>query len=156
MAVRNSTGSTKNQLYKRESKKRPKNNRPNNSSGRVKSFNQGHLKNCTALGEICKNCGKPNHFAKLCRFQQVSEVAEDSGRSEEECDLIRESFGSCNDFDKKKSIQPHQPEAERISKYVVDRINKNNRQIIGKKVRFQKIDLLRDPTSNKVKSQRPW
>ena len=39
MAVRNSTGSTRNQLYKRESNKRPKNNRPNNSSGKIKPCN---------------------------------------------------------------------------------------------------------------------
>ena len=43
--------------------------------------------------------GKPNHFAKMCRSQQVSEVAEESERSEEECNLIRESFGSCSDFE---------------------------------------------------------
>ena len=33
-----------------------------------------------------------------------------------------------------------------------DRINKNNRQLVGEMVRVQKIGLLRDPTSNKVKS----
>ena len=148
MAVRNSSGSTRNQQYKRDSNKRPNNNRLNNSSGRAKpcnrcrrAFDQGHLKSCTALGKTCKNCGKPNHFAKMCRSQQVSELAEDSERSEEESDLIRKSFGSYTDF-KVMSIQPHRPEAERISKCVGDRINENNKQLVGGKVRVHKLTYL--------------
>ena len=43
-----------------------------------KTFDQGHLKNCSAMGKTCKNCGKPNDFAKMCRSQQVSGVAEES------------------------------------------------------------------------------
>ena len=45
MAVRNSTGSTRNQQYERESNKRPNNNRPNTSSGRVNHVidAEGHL-----------------------------------------------------------------------------------------------------------------
>ena len=31
------------------------------------SFVDGHLKNCLAMGKTCKNCNKPNHFAKMCR-----------------------------------------------------------------------------------------
>ena len=33
-------------------------------------------KNCSAVEKLCKNCGKANHFAKICRSQQVSEEAE--------------------------------------------------------------------------------
>ena len=160
MVVRNSSGSRRNQQYKRNSNKRPNNNRLNNSSGRAKPCNrcekacdQGHLKNCTALVKTCKNCGKPNQFAKMCRSQQVSEIAEESERLEEECNLIRESFGSCSDFEV-MSKQPQRPEAKRISKYVGDRINENNKQLVGEKVRVQKNDLLRVPTSNKEKSQK--
>ena len=59
-----------------------------------RAFDQGHLKSCSALGKTYKNYGKPNQFAKTCRSQQVSEVAEEAEGSEEECDLTRESFGS--------------------------------------------------------------
>ena len=82
MAVRNSSSTTKNQ-NRRETNKRQNNNKnpnmktkPCNRCGRT--FDQGHLKNCSAMGKTCKNCGKPNHFAKMCRSQQVSEVAEES------------------------------------------------------------------------------
>ena len=62
-----------------------------------KAFDQGHLKSCSALCKTCKNCGKPNHFAKKRRSQQVSEVTEDSERSKEECDLEdTESGGGLN------------------------------------------------------------
>ena len=82
-----------------------------------KSIRQGHLKNCSALGNTCKNCGKPNHFAKMCKSQQVSEVAEESEGSEEEYDQIRKNISSCSDFEV-MSIQTHQPQNERFSKYV--------------------------------------
>ena len=78
------------------------------------------------------------------------EVTKDSERLEEECDLIREDFGSFSDFEV-KSKQPYCPEGERISKYAGDRIKESNRQYIDKSVRVEKTDLLRDPTSNKVK-----
>ena len=77
----------------------------------------------------------------------MSEITEESERSEEECDLIRKSFGSCSDFEV-MSIQTHRPENERISKYVGDRINESNKNLNGEKISVQKIDLLRDPMSN--------
>ena len=97
-----------------------------------RAFDQGHLKSCSALGKTCKNCGRLNHFAKMCRSQQVSEVMEESERSEEECDLIRENFGSCSDFEV-MSIQAHRPENELISKHVGDRITKAIKIYMGKK-----------------------
>ena len=103
MAIRNSSGTTKNQNNKSETNKRQNNNKNSNEKAKQcnrcgRAFNQGHLKNCSAMGKTCKNCGKPNHFAEMCRFQQVSEVAEESDGSVEECDQISESFGSCSDF----------------------------------------------------------
>ena len=41
-----------------------------------KFFGPGHLKNCPAMGKTCKNCNKPNHFAKMCRSNQVNEIGE--------------------------------------------------------------------------------
>ena len=157
MAVRNSTGSTKNHQYnKRETNKRQNNNRNSNMKakpchrcGRV--FDQGNLKNGSAMGKTCKNCGKPIHVAKVSRSQQVSEVAEESEGSEEECDQIRESFGSSSDF-KVMSIQTHQPENEKISKYVKDRISENKKKSNGEMIQVQKIDSIRDPKLKRVKS----
>ena len=74
-----------------------------------------------------------------------------SHSSEEECDLIREDLGSCSYFEI-KSIQPHLSEGERVSSYVKERIHERNRSTLGEKVRVQKIDLRRDPTSKKTKS----
>ena len=157
MAIRKLTGSTKNHQYnKKEKNKRQKNNRNSNMKakpchrcGRV--FDQGHLKNCSAMGKTCKNCGKPNHFAKVCRSQQMSEVAEESEGSVEECDQIRESFWSSSDFEV-MSIQTHQPEIERISKNVKDRISENKKKANGEMIQVQKIDSIRDPKLKKVKS----
>ena len=105
------------------------------------------------MGKTCKSCGKPNHFEKMCRSQQVSEVAEESEGSEEECDQIRESFGSCSDFEV-MSIQTHQRENKRISKIVGDSISENNKRLNGEKIQVQKIDSIQDPMLNRVKSLR--
>ena len=61
----------------------------------------------------------------MCRSQQVSEITEDSDKSEEKCDLITEEFGSCSDFEI-ISIQPHLSEGERTSRYVGERIHERN------------------------------
>ena len=87
----------------------------------------------------------------MCRSQQVSEAAEESEGSVEECDQIREKFGSCSDFEV-MSIQKHQPENERISKYVRGRISENKKKSNGETIQVQKIDSIRDPKSNRVKS----
>ena len=50
---------------------------------------EGHLKNCPAMGKTCKNCNKPNHFAKMYRSQQVKEITNEGSSSEEECNLIQ-------------------------------------------------------------------
>ena len=107
------------------------------------------------MGKTCKNCGKPHHLAKMCRSQQVSEVAEESEGSVEECDQISENFGSCSDFEV-MSIQTYQSENERVSKYVKDGINKMKNKSNGETIQVQKIDSIRDPTMNRVKSLKPW
>ena len=70
--------------------------KPCNRCGRP--FVDGHLKNCAAMGKQCKNCNKPNHFARMCRSQQVSEITENTESSEEECNLIQ-TFDSCEEFE---------------------------------------------------------
>ena len=123
--------------------------KPCNRFGRT--FDQGHLKNCSAMAKNCKTCGKPNHFAKMCRSQQVSEVAEESEGSVEECNPITESFGSCSEFEV-MSIQTYQPENERVSKYVKDRIKEIRNKSNGETIQVQKIDSIRDPTLKRAKS----
>ena len=49
------------------------------------------------------------------------------------------------------SNQPHLWEGKRISRYVKERIHDRNRSTLGEKVSVQKIDLLLDPISNKIK-----
>ena len=49
------------------------------------------------MGKTCKKSSKPNHFAKMC--QQVSEITEDSEKSEEEHNLIMETFERCSQFE---------------------------------------------------------
>ena len=161
MAVRNLAGTTKTPNRREANKKQNNNKNQNTTTKRCnrcgRTFEQSHLKNCPAMGETCKHSGKPNHFAKMCRSQQVSEVAEDSEGSVEECDQISESVGSCSEFvmsiqSEVMSIQTYQPENERVSKLVKDRINEITNKSNGKTVRVQKIYSIRDPTLNRVKS----
>ena len=43
---------------------------------------EGNLKSCPVIGSCkncnksCKNCNKSDHFAKMCRSQQINEVTE--------------------------------------------------------------------------------
>ena len=41
-----------------------------------KTFGEGHLKSCSAMGITCESCNKQNHFAKMCRSNQVKEITE--------------------------------------------------------------------------------
>ena len=56
------------------------------------------MKKCPAMGKTFKNCSKTNHFAKMCKSQQVNEIAEKTSSSDEECNLIQ-SFDSCDEFE---------------------------------------------------------
>ena len=99
----------RNSNYKRQNKthtqKRWTENKSTNSKSDQKTctrcekiFGPGHLKNCPAMGKSCKNCNKPNHFAKMCRSNQVNEIGEEKSSSEEDCNLIQ-SFDSCDEFE---------------------------------------------------------
>ena len=50
------------------------------------------------------------------------------------------------------SIQTYQPENERVSKYVKDRINEMSNNSSAEMIRVQKIDSIPDPTLKRVKS----
>ena len=103
------------------------------------------------MGKTCKKCNKPNFFAKVCRSQQVSKITEDSDKLEGECTLVVEEFGSCEESE----IMPVQANLlvdEKISRCVREKTVETKRTSSLEEVQIQKIDLLRDPKSNKVKS----
>ena len=49
----------------------------------------------------------------MSRAQQVSEMTEDSNKSEEECNLVVEDFGSCTEFEI-STVQTNKPKRENI------------------------------------------
>ena len=104
--------------YNNDTEKKPCNRRG-------KSFKEGHLKNCPAMGIKCKNCNKPNHFARMCRSQQVNEITETTESSEEECNLIQ-TFDSCDEFEV-MSIESKSNQMKSINSYTQRRlVNKQN------------------------------
>ena len=81
-----------------------------------RGFVEGRLKNCPQMGKSCKNCNKSNHFAKMCRSQQMNEVTENTTSSDKECNLIQ-NFDSCNEF-KIMSIEIDYRSIEQIEDYI--------------------------------------
>ena len=63
-----------------------------------KTFGEGHLKSCPAMGKTCKSCNKQNHYAKRGRSNQMNEITEENSSSEEESNLIH-SFDSGDEFE---------------------------------------------------------
>ena len=106
-----------------------------NRCGRL--FGEGHLKKCLAMGKKCKNCSKPNHFAKMCKSQQVNEISEKSSSSDEECNLIQ-SFDSCDEFEI-MAIESELSSLEQIDEYI-------------KQKDLQKVDIRRNTRSQQIKS----
>ena len=96
--------------------------KPCNRCGRP--FVDGHLKNCAAMGKQCKNCNKPNHFARMCRSQQVSEITENTESSEEECNLIQ-TFVSCEEFEV-MVIEQKDRQIEMINRYIDEKMKENS------------------------------
>ena len=106
MAVGNRNQNNKRPYCERNRRKQPDGRAPNkyNTDDRKqcnrcgKPFVDGHLENCAAMGKQCKNFNKPNHFARMCRSQQVNEITENTESWEEECNLTQ-TFDSCEEFE---------------------------------------------------------
>ena len=96
------------------------------------------------MGKICQNCNKPNHFAKMCRSNQVNEIGEDKSSSEEECNLLQ-SFDSCDEIDIMLE-KPFKNGAETVK----FKMNDENR--IKTTQDITKIDIRRDPRSHRIKA----
>ena len=125
-------------------------------------FGEGHLKNCPAMGKSCKNCNKPNHFAKMCRSQQVNEIANEDSSSEEECNLIQ-NFDFCDEFEI-MALEEDFTSIENVRKYIKKRLSanvsanvsekKNNEMKVSteKFDNIEKIEIRRNPKSHQVKA----
>ena len=109
-------------------------------------FGEGHLKKCPAMGKTCKNCSKPNHFAKMCKSQQLNEIAEKISSSDEECNSIQ-SFDSCDEFE----IMAEESEIssmEQIDEYIKKQSNRKL-EIGDSSKNIQKVDIRRNLDHNK-------
>ena len=110
---------------------------------------EGHLKKCPAMGKTCKTCSKPNHFAKMCRSQQVNEIAEKTSSSDEECNLIQ-SFDSCDEFEVMET-ESEISSMEQIDEYIKQQSNRKLK-IGDSSKNKQKVDIRRNPRSQQIKS----
>ena len=115
--------------------------------GRI--FGEGHLKKCSAMGKTCKNCSKANHFAKMCKSQQVNEITEKSSSSDEECNLIQ-SFELCEEFEI-MSVESELSSLEEIDEYIKQQSNKNKETDKYRKD-VQKVDIRRNTRSKQIRS----
>ena len=112
-------------------------------------FGEGHLKKCPAMGKTCKICSKPNHFAKMCKSQQVNEIAEKSSSSDEECNLIQ-SFDSCDEFEI-MAIESEISSMEQIDEYIKQQSNRKL-EIGDSSKDIQKVDNHRNLRSQQIRS----
>ena len=103
------------------------------------------------MGKQCKNCKKSNHFARMCR-SQVNEITEVTERSAKECNLIQK-IDSCVEFEV-RSIESKSNQIESINSYIQRRmVNKQNcEKISNDESDVQKIEICRDPKSERIKS----
>ena len=111
-------------------------------------FVDGHLKNCAAMGKQVKNCNKPNHFARMCRSQHVSEITENTESSEEECNLIQ-TFDSCEEFEV-MAIEQKDSQIEMINRYIEEKVKENSGSNGVNKLETKKIDIRKDSTSGRM------
>ena len=110
------------------------------------------------MGKTCKNCNKPNHFAKMCRSQQVNEITNEGSSSEEECNLIQ-TFDSCDNFEI-MAVEEDLTSVENIEKYINRRVLANifedknfQRESLTKKYdNIEKIEIRRNPKSHQIKA----
>ena len=89
-----------------------------------RTLGEGHLKSCPAMGKSCKNCNKPNHFAKMCRSQHVNEIVNENSSSEEESNPIQ-NFDSCEEFEI-MSVEDDIKSIVAIEQYINNRVLTNN------------------------------
>ena len=116
-----------------------------------KLFVEGHLHNCPAMGKMGKRCNKPNHFARMCRSQQVNQVPEETSISEEECNLIR-CFDSSDDFEIMINDK-NETSIRQIEVCISDRINhKIDRNPERNSANVGKTHIRRDPRSAQTQS----
>ena len=101
------------------------------------------------MGKTCKNCSKPNHFAKMCKSQQVNEIAEKSSSSDEECNLIQ-SFDSCDEFEI-MAVDSEISSMEQIDEYIKKQ-SKRKLEIGDSSKNVQKVDIRRNPRSQQIRS----
>ena len=103
------------------------------------------------MGKQCKNCNKPNHFARMCRSQQVKEITENTESSEEECNLIQ-TFNSCEEFEV-MAIEQSNSQRGMINRYIKEKVKVNRVSETGNdKLETKKIDIRRDSTSERMRS----
>ena len=114
------------------------------------------------MGKSCKKCNKPNHFAKMCRSQQVNEIANEDSSSEEECNLIQ-NFDSCDEFEI-MALEEDFTSIENVRKYINKRISANLSAIVSEEKNnemkvstekfdnIEKIEIRRNPKSHQVKA----
>ena len=140
-------------------KDKQKGERPKNTTKkRNQAVDVGNLsskdtwKNSPAMRRQCKNRKKPNHFARICRSQQINEITETTESSEEECNLMQ-TFNSREDFEI-FSIELKANRMDNIDGYIQRRLeNKENcqKQSTNNSAN-QKNDISRDPKSESIKS----
>ena len=82
-------------------------------------------------------------------------VMEDLERSKEECDLIREGFGSCSDFEV-MSIRPKFNEDAKISRYVGKELMRETNNYGDKIWVFKKSTYSKIQHPTKWNHSRPW
>ena len=148
LVVGNRNQNTRKPYRERNRRKQQEGRKPCNRCGRP--FVDGHLKNCAAMGKLCKNCNKPNHFARMCRSQQVSEITENTESSEEECNLIQ-TFDSCKEFEV-MAVEQNDSEIEMINRYIDEKMKENSDSKRVNKLETKKIDIRKDSSSGRMKS----
>ena len=110
------------------------------------------------MGKECKNCKKPNHFAKMCRSQQVDEIINEDSTSEDECNLIQ-TFDSCDDFEI-LAVEEDFTSIVNIEKYINKRIlanlsdekNIQKKSLTEKSEKIEKIEICRNSKSHQIKA----
>ena len=163
MAIGNKGYNSKRQSQNQNRRKQYENKNTQKAKGDQKrctrcsrAFGEGHLKNCPAMGKTCKNCNKPNHFAKMCRSQQVNEITNEGSSSEEECKLIQ-TFDSCDNFEI-MAVEEDLTSIVNIEKYINRRVlakvfdekNIQRESLTEKSDNIEKIEIHRNPKSHQI------